>query len=157
MDRWVSQFLKRKKFDRTVAYLGEDRDRLDEIWSDVFIEHELPEDLSEDFVKAEWSQIVQAKGIQDQRSYFKIPRIGRGTPLNRKKRVLLWDLFSNYRAQMISEGLAEPDDAYRKATEIITSEAPNLSYKTVIVDEAQGMGEQAFRLIRAIVPGNSKW
>ena len=57
---------------------------------------------------------------------------------------------------MISEGLAEPDDAYRKATEIITSEAPNLSYKTVIVDEAQGMGEQAFRLIRAIVPGNSK-
>ncbi len=56
---------------------------------------------------------------------------------------------------MISEGLAEPDDAYREATEIITSEAPNLSYKTVIVDEAQNMGEQVFRLIRAIVPGNS--
>lgn len=152
LDRWVSQFLKRKKFDRTVAYFGEDRDHLDEIWRDVFLDHELPEGLSEEFVKAEWSQIVQAKGIQDQRSYFKVPRTGRGTPLDRKKRSLLWDAFSDYRARMISEGLAEPDDAYREATEILTSEAPNLAYAAVIVDEAQDMGEQAFRLIRAIVP-----
>ncbi len=53
---------------------------------------------------------------------------------------------------MVSEGLAEPDDAYREATEILSSEAPNLPYAAVIVDEAQDMGEQAFRLIRAIVP-----
>jgi superfamily I DNA/RNA helicase len=53
---------------------------------------------------------------------------------------------------MISEGLAEPDDAYREAIEILSAEAPNLPYATVIVDEAQDMGEQAFRLIRAIVP-----
>ena len=98
LDRWVSQFLKRKKFDRTVAYFGEDRDHLDEIWRDVFLDHELPEGLSEEFVKAEWSQIVQAKGIQDQQSYFKVPRTGRGTPLDRKKRALLWDAFSDYRA-----------------------------------------------------------
>ena len=36
--------------------------------------------------------------------------------------------------------------------EILSSEAPNLPYTAVIVDEAQDMGEQAFRLIRAIVP-----
>lgn len=155
LDRWVSQFLKRKKFERTVAYFGEERDRLDENWRDVFLDHDLPEGLSEDFVKTEWSQVVQAKGIQDQRSYFKVPRTGRGTPLDRKKRALLWDVFADYRARMISEGLAEPDDAYREATEILTSEAPNLSYAAVIVDEAQDMGEQAFRLIRAIVPENS--
>jgi len=53
---------------------------------------------------------------------------------------------------MISGGLAEPDDAYREATDILSSEAPNLPYAAVIVDEAQDMGEQAFRLIRAIVP-----
>ncbi len=155
LDRWVSQFLKRKKFERTVAYFGEERDRLDESWRNVFLDHDLPEGLSEDFVKAEWSQVVQAKGIQDQRSYFKVPRTGRGTPLDRKKRALLWDVFADYRARMISEGLAEPDDAYREAAEILTSEAPNLSYAAVIVDEAQDMGEQAFRLIRAIVPENS--
>jgi superfamily I DNA/RNA helicase len=53
---------------------------------------------------------------------------------------------------MISGGLAEPDDAYREAIEILAAEAPSLPYAAVIVDEAQDMGEQAFRLIRAIVP-----
>ena len=55
---------------------------------------------------------------------------------------------------MLSEGLAEPDDAYREATEILSAEAPNLPYAAVIVDEAQDMGEQAFRLVRAIVPAS---
>jgi superfamily I DNA/RNA helicase len=152
LDRWVSQFLKRKSFGREVAFFGEARDRLDQIWKEVFDDHELPEGLSEPFVKAEWSQIVQAKGLTDKRAYLKASRAGRGTPLDRRKRATLWDLFEDYRARMISEGLAEPDDAYREATDILSSEAPNLPYAAVIVDEAQDMGEQAFRLIRAIVP-----
>lgn len=152
LDRWVSQFLSRKNFAREVAFFGEARDRLDQIWQEVFDEYELPEGLSELFVKAEWSQIVQAKGLTDKRAYLKASRAGRGTPLDRRKRATLWDLFEDYRARMISESLAEPDDAYREATEILSSEAPNLPYATVIVDEAQDMGEQAFRLIRAIVP-----
>ena len=152
LDRWVSQFLKRKSFGREVAFFGEARDRLDQIWQEVFDGHELPEGLSEPFVKAEWSQIVQAKGLTDKRAYLKASRAGRGTPLDRRKRATLWDLFEDYRARMISEGLAEPDDAYREATDILSSEAPNLPYAAVIVDEAQDMGEQAFRLIRAIVP-----
>jgi superfamily I DNA/RNA helicase len=152
LDRWVSQFLKRKSFAREVAFFGEARERLDQVWREVFDDHALPEGLSEPFVRAEWAQIVQAKGLIDQKAYLKASRAGRGTPLDRKKRALLWDVFADYRARLISEGLAEPDDAYREATEILSSEAPNLPYTAVIVDEAQDMGEQAFRLIRAIVP-----
>lgn len=152
LDRWVSQFLKRKSFAREVAFFGEARDRLDQVWREVFDDHELPEGLSEPFVRAEWAQIVQAKGLADQKGYLKASRAGRGTPLDRKKRAALWDLFADYRARLISEGLAEPDDAYREATEILSAEAPNLPYAAVIVDEAQDMGEQAFRLIRAIIP-----
>jgi superfamily I DNA/RNA helicase len=154
LDRWVSQFLKRKSFAREVAFFGEVRDRLDQIWREVFDDHELPEGLSEAFVRAEWSQIIQAKGLVDQKAYLKASRAGRGTPLDRKKRAALWDIFADYRARLISERLAEPDDAYREATEILSAEAPNLPYSAVIVDEAQDMGEQAFRLIRAIVPEN---
>jgi superfamily I DNA/RNA helicase len=152
LDRWVSQFLKRKSFAREVAFFGEARERLDQVWREVFDDHALPEGLSEPFVRAEWAQIVQAKGLIDQKAYLKASRAGRGTPLDRKKRALLWEVFADYRARLISEGLAEPDDAYREATEILSSEAPNLPYTAVIVDEAQDMGEQAFRLIRAIVP-----
>jgi len=152
LDRWVSQFLKRKNFEREVAFFGEARERLDQIWREVFDDHELPEGLTEAFVRAEWAQIVQAKGLTDQKSYLKTSRAGRGTPLDRRKRAVLWGLFADYRARMISDRLAEPDDAYREATEILHAEAPNLPYISVIVDEAQDMGEQAFRLVRAIVP-----
>ena len=58
LDRWVSQFLKRKSFERQVAYFGEARDRLDQIWREVLDDHELPEGLSEAFVKAEWARVV---------------------------------------------------------------------------------------------------
>ncbi len=156
LDRWVSQFLKRKSFAREVAFFGEARDRLDQIWREVLDDHELPEGLSEPFIRAEWAQIVQAKGLMDQRAYLKVSRAGRGTPLDRRKRAALWDIFADYRARVVSEGLAEPDDAYREAIEILSSEAPNLPYAAVIVDEAQDMGEQAFRLIRAIVPESPK-
>lgn len=155
LDRWVSQFLKRKSFSREVAFFGEARERLDQLWQEVFDAHQLPEGLSEPFVKAEWTQIVQAKGITDKRTYLKASRAGRGTPLDRRKRSDLWNFFEDYRARMISEGLAEPDDAYREARDILRSEAPSLPYVSVIVDEAQDMGEQAFRLVRAIVPTNS--
>lgn len=155
LDRWVSQFLKRKNFARRVAYFGEDRNRLDDLWSEVFQDHPLPDGLSEPFVKAEWAQIVQAKGVIDRNAYLKVSRSGRGTPLDRKKRAALWDIFADYRARVISSGLVEPDDAYREATEILASEAPNLPYAAVVVDEAQDMGELAFRLIRAIMPENS--
>jgi superfamily I DNA/RNA helicase len=155
LDRWVSQFLKRKNFARRVAYFGEDRNRLDTLWSEVFQDHAVPEGLSEAFVKAEWAQVVQAKGVIDRAAYLKVSRSGRGTPLDRKKRAALWDIFADYRARIISSGLVEPDDAYREATEILTSEAPNLPYAAVVVDEAQDMGELAFRLIRAIMPDNS--
>ena len=88
----------------------------------------------------------------DQRAYLKVSRAGRGTPLDRRKRASLWDIFADYRARVVSEGFAEPDGAYREAIEILSSEAPNLPYAAVVVDEAQDMGEQALRLIRAIVP-----
>lgn len=156
LDRWVSQFLKRKNFERRVAFFGEDRNRLDEIWADVFLDHDLPEGLSEGFVKAEWSQVVQAKGVIDGQAYLKVSRAGRGTPLDRRKRLALWNAFADYRARVISNGLVEPDDAYREAAEILASEAPNLPYAAVVVDEAQDMGELAFRLIRTILPENTK-
>ena len=159
LDRWVSQFLKRKKFERRVVFHGSGWSELQEVWQEVFVDHNLPDGLSEDFVKAEWTQVVQAKGLTARADYLKVPRVGRGTPLDRRKRADLWKMFEDYRARLISLGLAEPDDAYREAVQILQSpkrkDASGLPYTAVVVDEAQDMGEQAFRLIRAIVPERS--
>lgn len=151
LDAWVGDFLKQQNFERRIAYFGEDIAILGDIWDRVFEAHGVPGELTRDFVRAEWSQVIQAKGIENQRDYFKVSRAGRGTPLDRQKRASLWVLFEDYRARLLDEGLAEPDDAYREAIALLNSGLVNLPYCAVVVDEAQDMGEQAFRLIRAMV------
>jgi superfamily I DNA/RNA helicase len=152
LDRWVGDFLKRRGFERSIVYFGEDRDRLQDIWQTVLADSNLPDGLTDEFIKDEWSQIIQAKSISTKRDYFTVKRTGRGTPLDRPKRNALWPVFETYRAHMIDEGLAEPDDAYREAIAILQSDRSRLPYTSVVVDEAQDMGEPALKLVRAIVP-----
>ena len=44
------------------------------------------------------------------------------------------------------------DDAYRAAAALLSEDRGGLAYTAAIVDEAQDMGAQAYRLIRALVP-----
>ncbi len=152
LDRWVGDFLKRRGFMRSIVYFGEERDRLNQIWDEVLAQVQIPEGLTDNFIKDEWSQVVQAKGVGSEREYFATKRVGRGTPLDRRKRRALWTVFAAYRAKMVDERLAEPDDAYREAIAILKRERTSLSYTSVIVDEAQDMGEAALKLVRQIVP-----
>jgi superfamily I DNA/RNA helicase len=154
LDAWVGDFLRRRNFDRRIAYFGfgEDSNKLEEIWDEVFSRASIPAGLTPEFVRSEWAQVIQARGVDDRKAYFQVSRAGRGTPLDRQKRAALWPLFEAYRARMIDEGIAEPDDAYREAVSLLGREKTPLPYTSVVVDEAQDMGEQAFRLIRAIVP-----
>ena len=157
LDRWVAEFLDRKGFGRKICYFGDGDKKLDAIWKAALTENELPDGLKDRFARAEWTHVVQAQGLTDLASYLKASRAGRGTALDRRKRASLWELFADYRARMIEEGLAEHEDAFREATEILSAEAASgLPYAAVVVDEAQDMGEQAFRLIRAIVPKTSE-
>lgn len=152
LDRWASQYLKKKQFDRRVVSTDEDLDQIANLWLEVFDTYTLPDRLTEAFVKAEWEQIIQAKGLDDLNSYLKISRAGRGTPLNRAKRKDLWNIFALYRAKLLQSGLVERDDVYREAIPLLLGEPGKQGYAAVIVDEAQDMGEQAFKLIRALIP-----
>ena len=152
LDRWASQYLKKKQFDRRVVTTDEDEKQIADLWLEVFDTCTLPDRLTEAFVKAEWEQIIQAKGLNDLNSYLKVSRAGRGTPLNRAKRKDLWNIFALYRAKLLQSGLVERDDVYREAVPLLLSEPGKQGYATVIVDEAQDMGEQAFKLIRTLIP-----
>ena len=150
LDRWVGEFLRRRGFERQIVYFGDGREKLDQIWQDTLNVATIPAGLTDDFVKDEWAQVVQAKGLSSASAYASAPRSGRGTPLDRKKRLALWAVFEAFAARLIAEGLTEPDTAYREASGLIEKEQGLLPYVAVIVDETQDMGEQALRLIRAI-------
>lgn len=150
LDAWVFGFLKREGFDREIVFSTDD-DRLNDFWAEAFEKADLPEGLSEDFVKNEWAHVVQAKGLESRKDYFDVSRVGRGTALDRKKRAALWPIFETVRARMTEAGLASLDDAYREAINLIGRRGKDwLPYSAVVVDEAQDMGEQAFRLVREI-------
>ena len=156
LDRWATQYLKKKQFARRVATTQEDLDELSQLWSEVFDTYSAPEGLTEAFIKSEWEQVVQAKGVLSIDQYLKISRAGRGTPLNRAKRKDLWNVFALYREKLLQSGLVERDDVYREATPLLEGESGKLGYAAVVVDEAQDMGEQAFKLIRALIPATEQ-
>jgi len=150
LDAWVSAFLRGRGESRTIVFPEDDK--LDGFWSEVVSIYGKELGLQQKFYQDEWGAVVQANSVSNRDGYLRAPRIGRGTRLHRAKKAEIWNVFEAYRARLDEEGLLEPDDAYRLAREILESKPHTLPYKAVIVDEAQDMGSEAFRLLRAIVP-----
>lgn len=151
LDAWVSAFLKSHGESRNIVFPGSN-DKLDGFWTEAVANYGSELGLETKFFQDEWNAVVQANGVSSRDQYLRAPRVGRGTRLDRKKRADIWKVFEAYRAHLDEEGYLEPDDAYRLAREILQIKPTTLPYKAVVVDEAQDMGPEAFRLIRALIP-----
>jgi superfamily I DNA/RNA helicase len=147
LDRWVNGFLKKRNYDYNIAY------NTDAYWNAALSMAPSELRLPDSFYKKEWNRVIQPQSIQSVEQYKKASRIGRGTRLNRIQRVQIWTVFEEYRLSLETERKKEVDDAYRDAAAVLLhDESVESGYSTVIVDEAQDMGTQAFNLIRQIVP-----
>jgi len=150
LDRWVYNFLKRNGYEYRIVYPGEDV--LKELWEQaVTIAPEQPA-LPFSFYPEEWEKIVQPQEITNLKQYLKASRIGRGISLNRKARQAVWPVFEEYRLLLNEKGLREVDDAMQDARHILQAENKTLPYRSIVIDEAQDMSAQAFRLLRQMVP-----
>ncbi|WP_457943785.1 UvrD-helicase domain-containing protein [Vreelandella alkaliphila] len=150
LDAWVVSFLKKLGYDYGLLMDAKEENRL---WNDAYSEKPASSDLTLAFFKEEWSRVVQPQSVTTLDAYKKASRLGRGTRLNRQQRVEIWPVFERYRHLLASNHLKEADDAYRDARKLLEAN-PDLrpSISSVIVDEAQDMGTQAFMLLRALVP-----
>ncbi|MBU2964031.1 AAA family ATPase [Amphritea sp. 2_MG-2023] len=150
LDAWVMSFLKKQGYDYGLLMDTQEERRL---WELAYSEKPAGSDLSQAFFQEEWARVIQPQSVNNLDEYKKASRIGRGTRLNRQQRVDIWPVFERFRHLLASNHLKETDDAYRDARQLIES-TPELRPKlcSVIVDEAQDMGTQAFMLIRVLVP-----
>ena len=147
LDAWVRAFLKGKGYQSRIVYEKSTK----ELWQNALnLKAEEPA-FSDSFYFEEWAEVVQAHGIDSEADYLRAPRIGRGRRLDRRARKFVWPVFAEYRALLGSKGFREAEDAYRDARALLESSPDMLPYKSVIVDEAQDFGAEAFRLIREIV------
>ncbi len=147
LDQWVSQFLRQRNYDYKIEYNANN-----EYWKKALDLVPAEPHLPDAFYRDEWEKVIQPQSIETLDDYKRARRTGRGTRLNRLERVRIWPVFDEYRSLLTRAGRCEVDDAYRDAAALIEHDRSGLPYASVVVDEAQDMGTQAFRLIRQIVP-----
>lgn len=150
LDAWVSGFLRKQGYDYRIDY-GE---QTDDLWEQALLVG--PEDADPNFLRNEWEQVIQPNGITSKSEYMRVSRIGRGTPLQRPERQDLWPVFREYRSLLDDHKLRERAGALRDARLLLKEKGDILPYGSVLVDEAQDMGKQAFKLIRQMIPGGDQ-
>lgn len=149
LDAWVKRFLEKQGFPMKLTF---EDPSASELWPKAIEVGGAGTAFSADFIRGEWDNVVQAHGIEDEQGYLKASRIGRARRLGRSERVQLWPIFAEYRALLSEKGLGEPTDAFRAAARLIAERKLSFPYRSVVVDEAQDFGNEAFRLVRALVP-----
>jgi superfamily I DNA/RNA helicase/mRNA-degrading endonuclease RelE of RelBE toxin-antitoxin system len=147
LDGWVANFLKRSGYDYKLLFSG----ATSEQWKSAL--NQAPESLNDEaFLRDEWEKVIQANAVRSFEDYLRASRIGRGRRLSRVDKKSIWPVFEEYRAQLNVNSLKELVDATRDARSLLERQGDALPYRAVLVDEAQDMGTEAFKLIRQLVP-----
>lgn len=153
LDKWVGNFLRKQGYDYRVDYGSR---KLEDCWQSALTMAPPELNKPESFYREEWELVIQPQGIESLDAYKKASRIGRGVRLSRKAREAVWQVFEEYRLALTDAGIREGQDAIADARAILEANPPSLPYRAIVVDEAQDMGEQAFKLIRALLPKDAE-
>ncbi|MGC7872066.1 UvrD-helicase domain-containing protein [Desulfosporosinus sp. SYSU MS00001] len=146
VDAWVAQFLREQGYSFSIAYDG----LLSEVWEEAVISSGEETDLPVGFFPEEWSKVVNAQEAFSLELYMKASRLGRGTRLDRKKRLQVWHVFEEYQNIMKERQLRDVETAMYECRKILEKSAGIPRYVSVIVDEGQDLSMNAFRLLRAL-------
>lgn len=146
LDAWVSQYLRESGYNATVVY----DDQITSLWEQavLFANTGLP--YSAAFYEEEWNRIAIAQEALTLPLYVKATRNGRGTRLDRKKRMLIWKVFENYQNLMKEHQIRDINTAMYECRKILESSGKTRLYEHIIVDEGQDFSDNAYRLLRAL-------
>lgn len=146
LDAWVAQFLREQGYTYSIAY----DDALIEVWDEAINLSGEDTEFSSGFFAEEWSKIVNAQEAFSLELYVKAPRLGRGTRLDRKKRMQVWHVFEEYQTIMKERQLRDVETAMYECRKILERSTERARYASIIVDEGQDLSMNAFRLLRAL-------
>jgi superfamily I DNA/RNA helicase len=152
LDAWVGQFLREHGYTYSIKY----DDEIDEIWEEAIARSGEDIGLSRNFFSEEWSKVVAVQESFTLETYLKASRLGRGTKLDRKKRMQVWSVFEEYLALMKEKQVRDADTAMYECRLILEKNnqtAP--AYASVVVDEGQDFSANAYKLLRSIA-GNER-
>lgn len=100
--------------------------------------------------ETEWEDVVQFHGVATRDEYLKASRAGCARSLKRADRVAIWEGLSAFRAELDRRKLVDWVDLVRKVRKDLEG-TPSL-FRAVVVDEAQDIDAEQWRLLRVLAP-----
>jgi len=146
LDSWVSQFFREHGYAIEIAYDQKEKG----LWADAVIGYDAVGDFSEDFFEEEYKRVVAPQEAFTLEKYVKASRVGRGTRLDRKTRMRIWEVFESYQSLMKERNIRDVNTAMYECRLLVEKEPPEAKYKYIIVDEGQDLSANAYRLLRAM-------
>jgi mRNA-degrading endonuclease RelE of RelBE toxin-antitoxin system len=99
----------------------------------------------------EWNSIVQFHGISTRDEYLKVSRAGCKKKLKRLERAEIWEGLEAYREALTKRGLVGWADVVRRVRQDLETKG-DTPFRAVVVDEAQDIDAEQWRLIRLLAP-----
>jgi superfamily I DNA/RNA helicase len=146
LDAWVAQFLREQGYKAEIAY-GE---KIQGIWEEAMSVGNESLGFAVSFYEEEWNRIIVAQEAFSLPLYVKATRNGRGTRLDRKKRMQVWKIFEAYQNILKEQQIRDINLAMYECKMVIQKQTTDMQYKHVIVDEAQDFSMNAFSLLRIL-------
>ncbi|GAA4916590.1 UvrD-helicase domain-containing protein [Streptomonospora salina] len=105
------------------------------------------------FLAEEWRQVILAKRIDSADAYLAAKRTGRGRRLGAAQKARVWQAVWEFQRELRDGGLWTHESVCAEAARILAERADDdKPYRHVVVDEAQDLGPEKWRLLRAAVP-----
>lgn len=149
IDQWALSILRRFGYKFELLYDDQLRRQL---WEMAMTVAPADIDLPSHFYRAEYERVVMPQGCSTAEEYMRASRLGRGVQLGRAQRRAIWPVFAEYRAQLYSKNLKEPEEAFLDARDLLNNSVDELGIRCMVIDECQDISAAAYQLIRAAVP-----
>lgn len=146
LDAWVSQFLREHGYSAEIVY----EEKADNLWEEAVMGTDFSGEFPVNFYEEEYNRVIVAQEAFSLEKYVKANRTGRGTRLDRKKRMQIWKVFEAYQNLMKESQVRDINTAMYECRLLIEKTSSETRYKHVIVDEGQDLSTNAFRLLRSI-------
>jgi hypothetical protein len=103
-----------------------------------------------EYWRDEIDYVIKGRGITDYADYADLARIGRRTRLGSAQRETVWEIYTEYEAQLREACLTDFTDLLSLAIIELREHPLGSGYAAVIVDEVQDLNCQAIRLLAEI-------
>ncbi|MDR2302714.1 MAG: UvrD-helicase domain-containing protein [Deltaproteobacteria bacterium] len=145
-DLWVNKYMNHRQYDLRVVY-GHD---LTELWDKAISLASETNEFDRTFYEQEWNKVVTVQRAFTKKRYLAASRLGRGTPVDRKKRILIWKVFKEFINQMWVTKKRDINMAICECSVISEKVSKFPLYKSIVIDEAQDFGLNELAFLRKI-------